>query len=167
MVFGVVLGADTVADTAGHGNGTKTCGTDKRINLLLGKEVPNLNHADTTGDTEGEGTETTGYNTQCLNVDEGIYRHGGTYAEAQEDGSCIHDAVAGCVEEAVGVITNLLNEVTEHEHTYQADSRGNEDSYDGGNGDGEDNLQDADVLDLQCVGVKFIHLLHVDAQLFL
>ena len=117
MVFGIVLGTDTIANTAGHRHGAQTCCTDKWIDFLLGKEIPDLNHADTTGNPEGESTETTGNNAQSLYVDEGIYRHGGTYAEAQKNGGCIHDAVAGCIEETVGVVTNLLNEVTEHEHT--------------------------------------------------
>ena len=47
MVLGVVLCGDKVAHTACHGHGAEACGTDERINLLLGKEVPYLHHTDT------------------------------------------------------------------------------------------------------------------------
>ena len=108
MVLGIVLGADSVADTAGHGHSTQTSGTDKGIDLLLGKEVPNLSHADTRSDTESEGTETACHNTQSLHIDEGIHCHGGTHTESQEDGGCIHDAIGSSIKEAEGEAEAIL-----------------------------------------------------------
>ena len=167
MVLGIILGADIVAHTAGHRHGTQARGTNERIDFLLGKQVPDLHHADTAGNTERECTESAGHNAQCGDIDEGIHRHGGTHTQAQENGSRIHNAVAGCIEKAAGVVTDFLQQVTEHQHTHKGDCRRHKDGHNGGNGNGEDYLEHTHILYLRTVGEQLVLLFHVDGQLFL
>ena len=153
MVLGVIFCAYAIAYTACHGYGTQSCCSNQRIDLLLCEQVPYLDHEYATGNAQGKGTESSSHYTQCGNIDESIHRHGGAHAQTKEYGSGIHDAIGCCIEQAVRVISNLLDEVTEHQHSNKADSRWDEYGNYGSNCYWEDNLQDSHILYFLGIGI--------------
>lgn len=93
MVLRVILRRDAVTYTAGHRNGRKTGCTYQWINLLLGKQVPYLYHANTAGNRERKGTETACDDAQSLYIDEGLDCHRCSDTQSEENGGGIHDAI--------------------------------------------------------------------------
>ena len=167
MVLGVVLRGYLIADTACHGDSRQTGGTDEGVDFLLGKDVPNLHHEDAGCDGKGKGTESACHDAQRLDIEECLGGHRRSYGKTEEDGGGVHDGIGGDIVEAAGGCTDLLDEVSEHEHTYQRYRCGDKEGHNGGDGDGEDNLQHPEVADFGIVGIEFVLLLHVDHQFLL
>ena len=146
MVLGVVLGSDFITYTTRHRHSTQPCCANQRINLLLGEQVEQFHKEDTARDRQGERKETADNDTDSSPVKERLARHGSTHAQSQEDGCRIHNAVGRRIEQAAGIGTYFLNQVTEHQHTNQRHRRRYEKGYNGSNGNREDNLQYTQVL---------------------
>ena len=167
MVLGVVTGCYLVSHAACHRNSTETCCTDKRIDLLLCKEIEYLHHADASRYRQCESKEAANDDADGLEIEECLARHRGTHGESQEDSGSIHDGIAGSIEEATSHRAQFLQQVAEHQHADKADGSRNEECHDDGNSDWEKYLQGTEVLYLCLVRIFLVLFLHVDEQFLL
>ena len=138
MVLHIIFGGDFVADATGHRYGTQPGGTDERIDFLLAEQVEDFHHGDAGSNGQRKGEESADDDAYRLHVEERIHGHGTAYAEAQEDGSRVHDGVGSRIEQARSVGTDFFQQVTEHQHTDEGYCRGDEQGYYRRNGNRED-----------------------------
>ena len=83
----------------------------------LAEQVEDFHHGDAGSNGQRKGEESADDDAYRLHVEERIHGHGAAYAEAQEDGSRVHDGVGSRIEQARGVGTDFFQQVTEHQHT--------------------------------------------------
>ena len=138
-----------------------------RIDFLLAEQVEDFHHGDAGSNGQRKGEETAHDDAYRLHVEERIHGHGTAYAEAQEDGSRVHDGVGSRIEQARSVGTDFFQQVTEHQHTDEGHCRGDEQGYYRRDGNREDDFQDTQVFDFRGRRMQFFLFLHVNHQLLL
>ena len=138
-VGAVVLCANGLGNTCGHGNGGNAGGTNEGIDLALGDEAQDLADQQATNGSEAEGEQTQSDDGQSLGLQEDLAAGSSTDGQTQHDGADVAECVLGNVAQTIHNAA-FTQQVTQHQHTDQRSGVRQQQSADGGNHDGENHL---------------------------
>ena len=139
VVAGVVLLADLLGNTGGHGNGGNTGGADERVDLAVGDNAHDLAQDNTAGGADAEGDDAQNDDLNGLDVQEGGGVGGAADGEAEEDRDDVHQLIAGGLGDTLDN-AGLLHQVAHHQAADQNGGVRQGQGNDDGNDDGEEDL---------------------------
>ena len=136
----IFLLTDLLGNTCCHRNGGNTCGTDERVDLVLGgNEVHQLCEQNAACRTETECDNTHDDDLDGVKIQEVGSNGGCTDGDTEEDGDDVHQFVLCGLAETFAD-TAFLPEVTEHQTADQRCCGRNEEGNEDGNNDREQDL---------------------------
>ena len=139
VVAGVVLLADLLGNTGGHGNGGNTGGADERVDLAVGDNAHDLAQENTAGGADTEGDDAQNDDLNGLDVQEGGGVGGAADGEAEEDRDDVHQLIAGGLGDTLNN-AGLLHQVAHHQAADQNGGVRQGQGNDDGDDDGEQDL---------------------------
>ena len=139
VVAGVVLLADLLGNTGGHGNGGNTGGADERVDLAVGDNAHDLAQENTAGGADTEGDDAQNDDLNGLDVQEGGGVGGAANGEAEEDRDDVHQLIAGGLGDTLNN-AGLLHQVAHHQAADQNGGVRQGQGNDDGDDDGEQDL---------------------------
>ena len=129
----------TLGNTSRHRHSGNAGRTDQRVDLAAAQLVHQLAYQQAADGAEGEGDQAQHNDLDGVQRQEAGTNHGGTHADAQEQGNNVHQGVLGHIAQTLGD-AGFLQQVTEHQAADQRSGGGQQQNDEDRHDDREQDL---------------------------